>query len=220
MPHGLRGTAGTSAKNRQTEAEDASLPISDDAIVKTVLSGDVNAFEALVTRHRHYVARIVAGHVPYDKIDEVTHDTFVNAYRGLNTYRGGERFPNWMSRIAVRCCYDFWRDWQRNREAVTVTLSDAGAEFVDGLMSDTAMDFYQEAARRSEAQEVLTWAMAQLSPEDRMVLTLTALEEKSVAEAAELLGWSKVNVKVRALRARRKLKAILSKDGIREAEYE
>ncbi len=194
-----------------------SLP--DDSIVRSVLDGDINAFSALVERHQNYVARIVTGHVPYDRVGEVSHDAFVNAYKGLSTYKGGDKFANWLSRIAVRCCYDYWREQYRGRD-FTVELSDDSAAFMDRVMADTAMTSFSDAARRTEAKEVLEWAMAQLSPEDRMVTTLTALEEKSVAEAAELLGWSKVNVKVRALRARRKLRGILEKGGFSEVQYE
>lgn len=195
------------------------MSLSDDNIVGSVLSGDINAFSTLVTRHQQFVLRIVSGHVPFDRADEVAHDAFVNAYKGLGSYKGGDRFPNWLSRIAVRCCYDFWRGQYRNREDVMV-LSDDSAEFMDRMMAATSIASYQEASRKAEAQEVLAWSMAQLSPEDRMVITLTALEDKSVAEAADLLGWSKINVKVRALRARRKLKDILGKAGISEVDYE
>ncbi|GFM34373.1 sigma-70 family RNA polymerase sigma factor [Desulfovibrio subterraneus] len=189
--------------------------LSDDEIVQRVLHGDINTYAALIDRHRQCVFRIVVGHVPHDRAEEVVHETFVNAYKGLSSYRGGEKFPNWLSRIAVRCCYDFWRENGRNRE-IAFSLPEDSVECLERLMADTAMTTYQDAARSREAQTILEWALRQLSPEDRMVITLTALEEKSVAEAAELLGWSRVNVKVRALRVRRKLKDILAQAGISE----
>jgi RNA polymerase sigma-70 factor (ECF subfamily) len=60
-----------------------------------------------------------------------------------------------------------------------------------------------------EARELLAWGMQRLSPEDRAVLELVHIEERPVKEAAELLGWSVVNVKVRAHRSRKRLRAIL-----------
>ena len=62
---------------------------------------------------------------------------------------------------------------------------------------------------REEAAEVLEWALGKLSPENRAVLTLVHLDGYSVREAAQLLGWSLVNVKVRAHRARQALRALL-----------
>ncbi|UZP68641.1 RNA polymerase sigma factor [Desulfovibrio mangrovi] len=189
--------------------------MSDDEIVQRVLRGDINTYSVLIDRHSPCVCRIVAGHVPHDRGDEVVHDTFVNAYKGLASYRGGDKFPNWLSRIAVRCCYDYWRENGR-KSGHQVALSEDSTEFLDRLMADTAMTTYHDAARSHDAAAVLSWALDQLSPEDRMVITLTALEEKTVAEAAELLGWSRVNVKVRSLRVRRKLKDILAQAGISE----
>jgi RNA polymerase sigma-70 factor, ECF subfamily len=60
-----------------------------------------------------------------------------------------------------------------------------------------------------DAAEILHWAMTRLSADERLVITLLELEEKSVRETAELTGWSESNVKVRAFRARQTLKTIL-----------
>jgi RNA polymerase sigma-70 factor (ECF subfamily) len=57
---------------------------------------------------------------------------------------------------------------------------------------------------------LLDWALAKLSPEDRMVIELVYLEELSVKEAADLLGWSAANVKVRSFRSRKKLHSLIS----------
>jgi len=62
-----------------------------------------------------------------------------------------------------------------------------------------------------EARTLLEKGMSQLNLAERMVITLLELEEKSVREIAGLTGWSETNVKVRAFRARQKLKRILEK---------
>jgi RNA polymerase sigma-70 factor (ECF subfamily) len=64
-------------------------------------------------------------------------------------------------------------------------------------------------AKRREACELVQWGMGRLPEKDRLILTLLELEERSVAEIAELTGWSVSNVKVRAFRARKKLKTVL-----------
>jgi RNA polymerase sigma-70 factor (ECF subfamily) len=56
---------------------------------------------------------------------------------------------------------------------------------------------------------VLKYALNKLSPEDRMVIELVYLEGLSGKEAAELLGWSLANVKVRLFRSRKKLQKLL-----------
>jgi RNA polymerase sigma-70 factor (ECF subfamily) len=65
------------------------------------------------------------------------------------------------------------------------------------------------AAAGREAAERLRPALDALKPKERLIITLLHIEERSVAEIAQLTGWSESNVKVRALRARHKLKELI-----------
>jgi RNA polymerase sigma-70 factor (ECF subfamily) len=60
-----------------------------------------------------------------------------------------------------------------------------------------------------EAWEILRHALGKLRPEDRLVITLLNLEERSIREISALTGWSEAKVKVRAFRARKELKRIV-----------
>jgi RNA polymerase sigma-70 factor (ECF subfamily) len=60
------------------------------------------------------------------------------------------------------------------------------------------------------AKKLVTNLIAQLSPEDRLIITLLHLEEKSVEEIHALTGWSRSVIKVRAFRARAKMKKMLN----------
>lgn len=183
--------------------------INDAGVIRQVLEGDVNAFELLMARYQGHVARIVIKHVPVDSAEEVAHETFVRAYQFLGSYRGDKPFDHWLSTIAVRCCYDFWREKYRNREKPAGVMPEDGDAWMNKLLSERSQASFAEQGQRNEAANLLNWALDRLSAEDRMVLTLTYLEGYSVAEAAELLEWSIPNVKVRSFRARRKLRKIL-----------
>ena len=61
------------------------------------------------------------------------------------------------------------------------------------------------------AKELLDQLLAQLSPEDRLLVTLLQLEERSVQEIHLLTGWSRAAIRVRAFRARAKMKKMLGK---------
>jgi len=65
-------------------------------------------------------------------------------------------------------------------------------------------------AKRIEAKDLLQWALGRLSAKERTVLTLTLLNGYSMAEAAELMGWSVISIKVQAHRSRKKLRKILA----------
>jgi RNA polymerase sigma-70 factor (ECF subfamily) len=180
----------------------------DDELVRRVVAGETECFEDLMLRHRNHVRRIVGNHVPHDRVAEVAQEIFVKAYTGLGTYRFEEPFPHWLATIAVRSCYDFWRTQQAADVPVSALTADHH-RWIDRVMAARSDENFAEQGRRQEASEVLQWALGRLSPENRLVVTLVHLDGHSIREAAALLGWSVVNVKVRAHRARQALRNIL-----------
>lgn len=166
---------------------------SDERLIESTLAGDDEAFAALVRRYRPRVFGIAGRFAQNDhELDDVAQEIFIKAYRNLSRYRGEAPFEHWLSRIAIRSCYDLLR-----RRRPTTSLENIELPVEDNV-----------APQR--AREVLDWALAQLRAEERLVITLLELEEKSVREVAGLTGWSEANVKVRAHRARQRLKEILS----------
>ena len=169
----------------------------DERLIQSTLAGDDEAFAELVRRHKRKVFGTAARFARNDHdLDDICQEIFIKVHHHLGRFRGAAPFEHWVSRIAVRCCYDFLRKTRRERQNVPLDGLEIGAP--DNV----------SAAR---AAEVLRWAMAGLSADERLVITLLELEEKSVREVADLTGWSESNVKVRAHRARKALKRILER---------
>ena len=104
-------------------------------------------------------------------------------------FRGQTPFEHWLSGIAVRTCYDFWR--ARRREELPVSaLTTEHQAWMDHVQAAESDDQFREQAKQQEAAELLQWALGHLSAENRLVLTLVHLDGYSVREAARLLGWS------------------------------
>lgn len=183
--------------------------MSDDlAIIRRVLKGEIDCFAELIARYQQHVTRITNRHVPSDRVAEVAHDVFVRAYSSLSSFSRQTPFEHWLSGIAVRTCYDFWR--ARRREDVPVSaLATEHQAWMDHVLAAESDAQFHEQSRRQEAAELLQWALGHLSAENRLVLTLVHLDGYSVRDAAGLLGWSVVNVKVRAHRARHQLRTLL-----------
>src|SRR5437879_2393509 len=118
-------------------------------------------------------------------------------------------FAHWLSRIALRSCYDAWRSVAGRKELPLSSLGEEHQQWAERLLATESHERFEELVRQQETTELLHRALAQLSPENRMVVTLVHLEGHSVREAAERLGWSVINVKVRAHRARQQLRQIL-----------
>jgi len=169
--------------------------LTDERLIQSTLAGDDEAFAELVRRHKHRVFSIAARFTRSDaELDDLSQEIFIKAYRQLAKFRGEAPFEHWLARVAVRTCYDHLRKSRHDRDAVA--LDDVELPSTDNI-----------EPRR--AREVLDFALAKLSPEERLVITLLELQERTVREIAALTGWSEANVKVRAFRARQSLKKIL-----------
>jgi len=183
--------------------------VADDAsVINNILEGNINSFEILMDRYQEHVSRIVRNHVPRDYAPEVAHDTFVQAYQSLGGFKGTGPFKHWLAKIAVRCCHDFWRSYYQKQGNLVGPLPDDCRNWVDHFLADQSPE---RDADRVEARDLLQWALGQLSAAERTVLTLTHLNEYSVAEAAKLLDRSVIRIKVQSHRARKKLRKILAK---------
>lgn len=185
------------------------IKIEDATIIERVLEGDINAFERLMVKYEKAVVNQVRFHVPANAIQETVQEVFIRAYRSLGSCRNRERFSAWLSSITTKTCYDVLRRQYRRKEKAISSLSNTHEDWLDHVLAEQSRENYERQLEREEAREILKLAMDRLSPEDRMVLELIHLQERTMKEAADLLGWSVVNVKVRAFRSRKKLKTIL-----------
>lgn len=183
--------------------------LSDAQVIERILAGNANFFEHLLNRYKNRVVRIVSRHVPGDEIEEVSHTVFIKAFQSLASYKQKSGLEHWLSAIAVRTCCDFWRSRYRSREVVVSSLSEPHQNWLDHVIAEESSVSYAEETNRKEAGEIIDWALNQLPAKDRMVMELIYLQDYSIIEAADLLGWKQTTVKVRAFRSRRKLQKIL-----------
>jgi RNA polymerase sigma-70 factor (ECF subfamily) len=134
----------------------------------------------------------------------------VRAYQALPSFKYKSSFKQWLFAVAIRTCYDFWRKAYRNREVPISSLTEKDQRWLEEASAVQSNQVSFEENAQQEARELLDWALSRLSAEDRMVLELVYLDGRSVKEAADLLGWTITNVKVRSFRSRRKLRTLLT----------
>jgi RNA polymerase sigma-70 factor, ECF subfamily len=178
--------------------------------VRRVLDGDIDAFSAVVHAYQNLVAADLARRLPPSDVQEVAQDAFVRAFRALPAFRGEAPVRIWLLRIARHAAMDFWRKKYRRRDRLFSELDDAAMVHMESLRQEEIAGQRSDAEARDMAREWLEAAMRRLSPDDRAVITLVELEERSMQEAARMLGCGLSAVKVRAFRARKRLKAILN----------
>jgi len=162
----------------------------DALLVAAARGGDDEAFGELVRRHQRRVFRLAGRFFKrQEEVEDVAQETFLQAWRKLDTYRARAPFEHWLTRVCLNCCYGRFRKRKGDDLPLEYDLPSAAPD----------------PTARLEAERLL----GALAPDDAFVLLLLHGEGWSVAEIAERLGWSRANVKVRAHRARKKLQKLL-----------
>jgi RNA polymerase sigma-70 factor (ECF subfamily) len=190
---------------------DSSPRPSDVEIVCQILDGNTNAFESLLVRYQELVLKIVKKHVPQNDLAETSQEVFIRIFQSLSTFKETGDFKHWLSSIATKTCYDYWRKAYRSKEIPISSITEKHHEWLETVMVSHDRLSIDEKGIQNEAKEFLDWALAKLSAKDRIVLELVYLEGLTCKETADLLGWSVANVKVRSFRSRKKLKTLLLK---------
>jgi len=173
-----------------------------------VRNGDQWASRALVEHLHPLVRRLVRNHLPRRESEEdLVQEAFIKVFQKLDGYqpRDGIPFEHWVSRLTVRTCLDALRAERVRPEWRMADLGENEAGWLDFLLSRQAVE---PASSSADAQAIVTRLLALLSAPDRLVLTLLDLEQRSTLEISEITGWTRAMVKMRAMRARFKLRQI------------
>jgi RNA polymerase sigma-70 factor, ECF subfamily len=171
-------------------------PLDDAALVEAAIGGDTAAFDVLVTRHRRSVYQVCYRFVNHhEDAADLTQDTFVRAWKALNSFRGQARFSTWIYRIAVNVCL--------NR----VSLKTPKTDVVDfDLVADQRQPAPGAAIDAAERQAMVRAAVNSLPPRQRAALILRTYHELSHQEVADIVGTSVGAVKANVFHALANLK--------------
>jgi RNA polymerase sigma-70 factor, ECF subfamily len=184
----------------------------DAELIAATRAGDEAAFTQLFERHRQLVSRLAYRFFRRrEQVEDIIQESFIKAYFALDDYQGGHEksFVSWLARITVRTCYDELRRVQRRSESNIGDLTDDEAAYLTDRLRDLSASGNIESVAVS--RDLADKLLARLKPEDRLVLTLLKIEELSVAEIAEMVGWTSAKVKMRSHRAQHGLRRVLRK---------
>lgn len=188
----------------------ADQPTDVGACLEHVARGDPEAARRLIERSSDLVARIVRAHRPRTvPVEDLVQEVYLKLFSRLGQYRprGGVPFEHWLSRLAVRTCLDALRQERRRPWSTAVHLSSGAVAWLESLLADRQTPVEDALA----ARELVDTMLAHLPPRDRLVVSLLDVAEHTVAEVSEMTGWSRTLVRVRAFRARRRLRAVAVK---------
>lgn len=178
------------------------LPLQLEACLDGVRRGETPAAEQLVRHCEPLVRRLVRAHRPRSvPEDDLVQEVFLGFFGRLDRYqrREGIPFEHWLSRLTINLCRDALRS--ERRRPPSLSLSAEAMQWVGSLVADPGTGADEVLGARAAVEALL----AELPAEDRLLLTLLSLEERSLEEVSALTGRNRTVLKVRAFRARRRL---------------
>ena len=182
-------------------------------IVNRVISGDTEAFEALVLEHQNKVYSLALRMVGNEEdARDMAQEAFIRAFNSLTGFRGDSKFSVWLYRLTSNICIDFLRSRAKKR-TVSMTWTDEEGEDAGELeIPDETWSPERELERRMTRESVRR-GLDSLSPPYREILVLREINGLSYDEIASVLGIEEGTVKSRIFRARKKLCDFLIKEG-------
>lgn len=174
------------------------------ALVAAVLEHDEAASRELVRRLHPLVAKLVRSHRPRRAAEEdLCQIIFIKIFQKLPQFSGKVPLEHWVSRVAINTCINQIQSEKVRPEFRYADLSEEEVALAQNLASSSA-----EIApdRHFAARDLVEHLLLALKPSERVVIDLLYLQQLSVAEIQKRTGWSASLVKVRAFRARQKMK--------------
>lgn len=179
---------------------------SEEAIIQKIIGGEVALFEVLIRRYNPVLYKIARSYgFNHQDAEDIMQETHLAAYTGLPKFQYRSSYKTWIAKIAVnKCLYKLKYGYHKNE----MPAGQLAEEQDQPMYMDAKNTQPEEKLLNRELAAVLEKSLQKIPVLYRTVFVLRQVEEYSVAETAELLGISTVNVKVRLNRA----KALLQKE--------
>lgn len=179
------------------------LETSDSDLILCVLAGETEAFSPLVHKYQERLLRQITRRVcDLEVAKDLTQETWLRAFRGLQRFRCESAFSSWLYRIAENLCIDYFR---RQKHRDTESLDTLEEHHISDTHSCPSRDI-----ERAELREHLRAAVADLTPLRRRVFLLYYHEDLSIKAIAERLSKSEGTIKSHLRNARCQLQAFLT----------
>jgi RNA polymerase sigma factor (sigma-70 family) len=184
------------------------------ALVEAALRNDDEAARELVRRLYPLVAKLVRAHRPRRTAEEdLCQMIFIKVFQKLSQFSGKVPLEHWVSRIAVNTCLNQIEAEKARPELRYADLSEEEQAVVENLAT-SARELAPD--ERLASRQLVEHLLGLLKPVERLAIDLLYLQGRSVEEIHKITGWSVALIKVRAFRARQKMKDQLVKISVRE----
>ena len=174
----------------------------DVDLIQRVLKGDENAFTALVEKHRKWIHSLAWREIgDFHAAQEITQDTFIQAYKSLPSLRDPNRFSGWLHVIAKRQCIE----WLRRKPMTMQSLDAMPNTELERVSYARYLDEERTQAATDGLREVVERLLQKLPVNERSVMVLHYYKGLTCEEVSVLLDVSLNTIKSRLYRARKRL---------------
>jgi RNA polymerase sigma-70 factor (ECF subfamily) len=174
--------------------------LTDIELIDQSLAGNQGAYAALIKRHQRFVFTLALRFAKSrEDAEEIAQDCFVKAYRSLGSFNKQSKFSTWLYTIVYTTAMTFLR-----KKRVDTTSIDDENTYIQIENQSGSMD--NNLAESKSRSFYVNQAIAQLLPDDAMIITLFYKGEQSLEEIGNAMGMEPNTVKVKLFRARQRLK--------------
>ena len=175
----------------------------DVQLIRRILSGDDEAFSTLVQKHQKGVHALVWRKVSdFHYAEEITQDTFLQAYKKLSTLKNPNQFAGWLYVIANRLCIN----WLNRHKPAMQSLEDTPVAEIEESSYIHHTSERRDAEGTEHRHEIAQKLLSKLPESERTVMTLHYLGEMTAKEISKFLGVSVNTITNRLWRARKRLR--------------
>ena len=175
-------------------------------------AGNERAFEEIVRRYSPRVLSIASKFFRQRaQVEDAAQEAFLKAYTQLSSYEGRGSLEGWLSRITTNQCINMLRSAKRRPESTVSELTDHEGDWLENQLAGASIERHQSSERGRIASDLADKVLNELAPDDRLVLMSIDGEHLPVKDVAEMTGWSESKVKVRAFRARGRMRKAVEK---------
>ena len=194
-------------------ASEAPVQPDDLTLVQQAQAGDAAAFDELVRRYQRQIYGVIYHMTSHhEDASDLAQEAFVKAWQALKSFKGDSSFFTWIYRIAVNRTLNHLktRKFRESKHRFSINDLDAEAENHPDMVALVAHNTPRRDLALVELQERLNEAMAQLSENHRLVVTLHDIQGLPHEAIAQIMNCNTATVRTRLFYARQQLQGILS----------
>lgn len=170
--------------------------------VKRIQEGDISCFACLLDKYSRQVHSLILKVVcSREDAEELAQDVFMKVYKNISSFKGNSSFSTWIYRIAYNTAISATR--KRKMEYLTIEESQ-----INNVSEKEVAEMMGEADTSKQIEQLET-AIGLLSPDERGLILLYYMQEKTIEDLVEITGLTASNIKTKLFRIRKKLFVLL-----------